>query len=66
MDSGKKHRINALAKSLGVSAQTVKNYENQGILPRARRDARGWRYYTDEDILKIRALYVSEIRKEEA
>ena len=61
MQSLKKHRINALARELGVSIQTVKNYEEQGVIPRARRDEKGWRYYTGEDVLKIKALFSDEL-----
>lgn len=57
------YKINDLAKELGVSIQTIKNYEVSGILPKARRDAKGWRFYTEEDILKIKALYQEEIIK---
>ncbi|MBN3040301.1 MAG: MerR family transcriptional regulator, partial [Candidatus Omnitrophica bacterium] len=55
-------KINHLAKELGVSIQTIKNYEASGILPAPRRDDKGWRYYTEEDIIKIKALYQEEIK----
>ena len=55
------YKINRLAKELGVSIQTIKNYEAEGILPRAKRDAKGWRYYSLEDMIKIKALYQHEI-----
>ena len=61
MAKDKKYRINRLAKELDVSIQTIKNYEGQGILPKARRDPRGWRYYTPEDIVKIKALYSEDL-----
>ena len=57
------YKINHLAGQLGVSIQTIKNYETQGILPKAKRDDKGWRYYTQEDIIKIRALYEQELKK---
>ena len=57
----RKYRINTLAKELGVSVQTIKNYEEKGILPRARRDSKGWRYYTGEDVLKVKALYMDDL-----
>ena len=56
-------KINHLAKELGISIQSVKNYETQGILPKAKRDAKGWRYYTEEDIIKVKALYREEITR---
>jgi DNA-binding transcriptional MerR regulator len=59
--SRKRYRINSLAKELGVSVQTIKNYEEKGILPKARRDDKGWRYYTEEDVLKVRALYMDDL-----
>ena len=57
------YKIKDIAKELGVSIQTVKNYENLGILPKARRDDKGWRYYTEEDLIKRKALYQEEIKK---
>lgn len=57
------YKIHRLAKELGVSIQTIKNYEAQGILPKAKKDAKGWRYYSWEDIIKIKALYQQEIVK---
>jgi len=57
------YKINHIAAELGVSIQTVKNYESLGILPQAKRDDKGWRYYTEEDFIKIKALYREEIRK---
>jgi|WetSurSiteA1Bulk_404760.scaffolds.fasta_scaffold744271_1 DNA-binding transcriptional MerR regulator len=63
MTNDKIYKINALAKELGVSIQTIKNYETSGILPKAQRDPKGWRYYTWEDVLKIKALYQEEIKK---
>ena len=63
MKKGNIYKINDLAKELNVSIQTIKNYEAQGVLPKARRDAKGWRYYTKEDLIKIKALYQEEIRK---
>ena len=58
-----KLKINALAKELNVSIQTIKNYEASGVLPQAKRDDKGWRYYTEEDLLKIKALFQEEIYK---
>ena len=57
----KVYKINEVAKELNVSIQTIKNYERWGILPKAKRDRKGWRYYTQEDLIKIKALYQEEI-----
>ncbi len=57
-------KINKLAKELNVSIQTIKNYETWGILPKARRDNKHWRYYTTEDVLKIKALFAEEIKQD--
>ncbi|RKY43178.1 MAG: hypothetical protein DRP80_05895 [Candidatus Omnitrophota bacterium] len=57
------YKIKDIAQELGVSIQTVKNYENLGILPKAKRDEKGWRYYTQEDLIKIKALYKEEIKR---
>jgi len=65
MKNKKTYRINRLAKELDVSIQTIKNYENSGILPKAKRDKKGWRYYNWEDVVKIKALYQEEIKKSE-
>ncbi|MCP4650982.1 MAG: MerR family DNA-binding transcriptional regulator [PVC group bacterium] len=59
----KKIKINQLAKELSVSIQTIKNYEDKGILPKAKRDSKHWRYYTYEDLIKIKALFGDEIKK---
>ncbi len=56
-------KIHNVAKELGVSIQTIKNFEKAGILPKARRDSKGWRYYTQEDLIKIKALYSPELRR---
>jgi DNA-binding transcriptional MerR regulator len=63
MKERKIYKINHLAKELDVSIQTIKNYEAEGILPKAKRDAKGWRYYSREDMIKIKALYQQEITK---
>jgi predicted site-specific integrase-resolvase len=63
MQQRRVYKINKIAKELGVSIQTIKNYEDRGILPKPKRDIIGWRYYTWEDLVKIKALYVEEIVK---
>lgn len=47
-----------------MSIQTIKNYEAREILPKAKRDNKKWRYYTQEDVIKIKALYKEDIIKD--
>ena len=43
------------AELLGVSRQTLLRYEQEGIIPPARRNAvNNWRYYTQRDLTQIR------------
>jgi DNA-binding transcriptional MerR regulator len=57
----KVYKINTIAKELAVSIQTIKNYEALGLLPKPRKDAKGWRFYTLEDLIKIKSLYKNEL-----
>ena len=42
-----------LAKTLDRSVRTVKEWEKRGLIPRARRDSRGWRVYSSEQAERI-------------
>lgn len=46
--------IGELARASGVSADTVRFYERQKLLPRPQRSASGYRLYRDEDTRRIR------------
>ena len=50
--------ISAAATELGVSAAWLRFGERLGSLPLARRTQSGWRYYTPEDLAKLRRLGV--------
>lgn len=49
-------RIGELATSLGVTPDTVRFYERQGLLPRARRRSNGYRDYTPGEVDHLRLL----------
>ncbi len=51
------------AEALGVSAGWLRFGERLGALPRARRNQSGWRYYTPEDIERLRRLGVGERKR---
>ena len=52
-DFGRTYKISDLARELDRSQLTIKRWEASGLIPKARRDSRGWRYYTEDDIKEI-------------
>ncbi len=46
--------IGELAKEVGVNAKTIRFYEDEGILPPAKRLPNGYRYYDEEDVARLR------------
>ena len=55
--------ISEAAGELGVTAGWLRFGERLGSLPLARRTAGGWRYYTPEDIERLRRLGVGERKR---
>jgi len=49
-------RIGALAAAGGVTVDTLRFYEREGVLPRARRSAGGFRLYTEETAQRLRFI----------
>jgi DNA-binding transcriptional MerR regulator len=47
------YRIKDLSLRLGCSTLTIKRWEKRKYIPQARRDAKGWRTYTSEEVEKI-------------
>ena len=50
----KTYSILEAARELGLSAEWLRQGEKRGALPRARRGRNGYRYYTPEDIERLR------------
>jgi DNA-binding transcriptional MerR regulator len=48
------YSISEAARELGLSAEWLRQGEKRGSLPVARRDRNGYRYYTPEDIERLR------------
>jgi DNA-binding transcriptional MerR regulator len=46
--------ISEAARELGLSAEWLRAGERRGSLPPAKRDRNGYRYYTPEDIERLR------------
>ena len=55
--------IGQVADELGVSPGWLRFGERLGSLPLARRTRSGWRYYTPEDIDRLRRLGVGERKR---
>ena len=48
--------ITALADKLGVSTKTITRWEKAGKVKRAKRDWRGWRVYSPEDLEEMKGF----------
>ena len=48
------YRISEAARELGISAEWLRAGEKRGFFPPARRDRNGHRYYTQEDVDRLR------------
>jgi len=55
--------ISEAANELGVTPGWLRFGERLGALPLARRNPNGWRYYTLEDIERLRRLGVGERKR---
>ena len=58
--------ISQAADALGVGPSWLRFGERLGALPLARRTPAGWRYYTPEDIERLRRLGVGERKRRAA
>ena len=48
--------ITELAGQLGVSTKTITRWEKAGKVKRAKRDWRGWRVYSPEDLEEMKGF----------
>ena len=55
--------ISRAADELGVTPSWLRFGERLGALPLARRTSAGWRYYTPEDIQRLRRLGVGDRKR---
>ena len=49
--------ITDVAKYIGVTSRTIMRWEKSGKIKRSKRDWRGWRFYTKEDLEEVRKFY---------
>jgi len=52
----KVYKVKDLALRLDRSILTIKRWERQGLIPKARKDSRGWRIYTEAEVRDILRL----------
>jgi DNA-binding transcriptional MerR regulator len=52
----RQYRIGELAQRVGVSTDTVRFYEREGVLPRPSRHGNGYRAYSEADVEHLRLL----------
>lgn len=45
-----KYYINEILKKIDRNKTTLIRWEKQGLIPKAKRDSRGWRYYTKKEV----------------
>lgn len=53
MENKNTYKIQDLVRALDRDKTTILRWEKQGYIPPAKRDSRGWRYYTDDDFRGI-------------
>ena len=47
------YRISNVAKKVDRTSMTILRWEKVGLIPKAQRDSRGWRIYSESDIESI-------------
>jgi predicted site-specific integrase-resolvase len=60
------YRISEAARELGISIEWLRKGESRGFFPPALRDSNGHRYYTEEDIERMRNRPTSRKTREPA
>ncbi|WP_322906293.1 MerR family transcriptional regulator [Paenibacillus campi] len=49
-------KINELARKLGISARTIRFYEQHRLLPQVEREANQYRIFSDEDVWRLQTI----------
>ncbi len=50
------HRIGTLARASGISLESIRRYERDGLIPAAKRGANGYRYFPPESLDALRLI----------
>ncbi|MDP2930500.1 MAG: MerR family transcriptional regulator [bacterium] len=51
--SNERYYLNDILKRIDRNKTTLIRWEIIGLIPEAKRDSRGWRYYTEEEVQSI-------------
>ena len=51
-----KYRINDIARKIDRDKSTIIRWEEHSLIPKAKRDSRGWRYYSKKEVERIIGL----------
>ena len=61
------YRVNEILKRIDRSKTTLLRMEKEGLIPKAKRDSRGWRYYSIKDVEKnigvVELMYKTKTEK---
>ena len=49
----KRYYLNEILSEIDRNKTTIIRWESEGLIPKAKRDSRGWRYYTQKEIQRI-------------
>ena len=49
----KKYRLKDIEEKIDRDKTTLIRWERKGLIPEAKRDSRGWRYYSQEQVQEI-------------
>lgn len=49
----KQYRLKDIQDKIDRDKTTIIRWEKEGLIPEAKRDSRGWRYYTREEVASI-------------
>ena len=55
----KKYRLKDIQEKIDRDKTTLIRWETQGKIPEAKRDSRGWRYYSKKEVIDIVGLVLS-------
>jgi len=53
MQDSKKYRLKDIQERIDRDKSTLIRWEKEGLIHKAKRDSRGWRYYSREEVMSI-------------